>query len=346
MAAYFNKVNAHGGVNGRKIKYTALDDGYDPSRVASNAHKLVQQNGVFAFVGFGGTNLTIRNYMKSRGVPQFVMAGNVPLSNIKKYPTTRAWWPDISLEGALTAKAVLKANPKARIGTLGLDNDITASQVKGIKKGLAGQAGKLVDQETFAPTATDYSSQISRLKSSHVNTLVSGMNGPGGISALKYMRQIGYKPQIYNYSVSSNIATLTGKAGDAATGVHSVQWLKDPADPQWADDKGIQQYKKAIKSYGHGAKADDQIVLNGYGFGEAFVKVLKGMKNPTRKGLIKAWDNVKDQSNGALLTGINLSAGPDGRLIHSYRLTTWTGETWKIEGGVLDAYKLGLLSHK
>lgn len=178
LAAYFGKVNGEGGVNGRKIDYIALDDGYDPSRVASNARKLVEQDRVFAFAGFGGTNLTIRDYMKSKGVPQFVMAGNAPLSDVKTYPATHAWWPDIRLEGAITAKTVLKENPNAKIGALGLDNDITASQVEGIKEGLDGHSDQLVAQEVFPPTAQDLTSQMNRLKAAGVDTIISGIDAP------------------------------------------------------------------------------------------------------------------------------------------------------------------------
>lgn len=343
LQAYFQQVNAEGGVNGRKIDYTALEDAYDPSRLASNARQLVEQDQVFAFVSFGGTNLAIRDYMKGQAVPQFVMAGNAPLSDIKTYPTTRAWWPDIRLEGAITARTILDKSPNAKIGVLGLNNDITASQVEGVKDGLDQHTNQLVATETYPPSATDLSGQVNRLKAAGVDTLIAGIGGPQGINAVQYMKQTGWAPQVYNYSNASTIATFVGQAGAAADGMHSVQWMKDPADPQWANDEGIKKFKDAVQKYGDGADPNNFVVLNGYAFGQALVGVLKTIKNPTRDGLIKAWDGVQNVENAALLPGVKLSAGSDGRLVHSYRMTTWDGTTWKLEGDVIDATKLGLL---
>lgn len=345
LDAYFKQVNAEGGVNGREIVYNALDDGYDPSRVSSNARKLVEGEQVFAFVGFGGTNLAIRDYMKGNGVPQFVMAGNAPLSNIEEYPTTRAWWPDIRLEAGIAAHTVLERNPDAKIGGIGLNNDITASQVEGIKLGLGEHKDQLITVEKYPPTANDFSSQINRLRAAGVDTWISGIGGTDAITAFKYMAQIGYDPEIYNYSGATGIIDFLGKVGELGKGIHCVMWTKDPADPQWADDEELTKYREAIKKYGKGADPDDPLVLNGYGFGAALVDVLKTMDNPTREGLLEAWDNVKDLDNPALVPGATLNAGPDGRLVHNYRLATWNGTTWKFQGDVVDALKIGILDY-
>ncbi|WP_177212671.1 ABC transporter substrate-binding protein [Geodermatophilus ruber] len=342
--AYFEQVNADGGVNGREIEYTALDDGYDPSRLASNARQFVEQEGVFAVVSFGGTNLAIRDYMKTQGVPHFVMAGNAALSEIESHPHTRAWWPDIRLEGAITAHAILEQNPDAQIGVMGFNNDITVSQIEGLTEGLGDQADQLIAEETYPPSATDLSAQINRLQAAGVDTVVAALGGPVGVSALQYMDQIGWDPDIYNYSNASAIETLTANAGAAADGLHSVQWLKDPADEQWADDEGIQAFQDAVEQYGDGASPNDMLVLNGYAWAQALVAVLESMGDDiTQEGLIEAWDNLESTENQATLPDVQMEAGPDGRLIHSYKLTTWDGSTWQIEGDVIDGLELGLL---
>src|SRR5699024_9144072 len=228
VAIAFDEVNGEGGINGRQIQFETYDDAYDPSQLASNARKIVENDKAFAFIGFGGTNLTIRDYMKGKSVPQFVMAGNVPLSNIDEYQTTRAWWPDILLEGAITAKHVLEDNPNAKIGVTGLDNDITASQIQGIKKGLDGKTERLVAEAPFPPDKKDISGEMNRLKEAGANTLITGMTAPQGSNALKYLSQIGWNPDIYNYSNSSSIESLINQAGQSAKALHSVQWLKDP----------------------------------------------------------------------------------------------------------------------
>jgi len=343
LNSYLGMINDQGGVNGRKIIYTPIDDGYDPSRLASNARKLVEQDKVLALVSFGGTNLTIRDYMKSRGVPQFVMAGNSPLSDIKTYPTTRAWWPDIHLEGAITARVVLSKNAGAKVGTLALNNDLSKSLIEGVKGGLGAKANQLISEQTFEPGQTDLSGQINNLKAAGVDTVIGGVSGTQGSSALKYMSQIGYTPTFFNYSNSASRLAFADPAGPAAVGVYTVQWLKDPADPQWANEAWLNKYKDAVSKYGNGAKSDDLSVLNGYAFGEALVKALSGMSKPTQEGLLEAWGKIKDQTSDALVPGVKLSIGPDGRLIHSYSLARYDGKSWVLQGKVIDAMAEGLM---
>lgn len=284
--------------------------------------------------------------MKEKKIPQFVLAGNSPLSDIRTYPETRAWWPDIHLEGAITAQFVLKQNPKAKIGTLELNNDLSKSLIEGVKAGLKDKSSQLVSEQTFEPSQTDLSGQINALKEAGVDTIIAGVSGNQGSSALKYMAQIGWHPTFFNYSNSASRLAFADPAGPAAVGVYTVQWLKDPADPQWANEAWLPKYQAAVGKYGNGAKADDLSVLNGWAFANALVKALKTMKNTTQQDPLNAWGDIKDESLDALVPGVKLSIGPDGRLIHSYRVAKYDGTSWVLEGEVIDAVKEGLLDAK
>jgi branched-chain amino acid transport system substrate-binding protein len=90
FSAYVGAVNAAGGVNGRKIDYKPLDDAYDPSRVASNARRLVQQDEVFALITALGPAVTIRSFLEQQKTPQFNMGGLSAMSDVKKFPHSRA----------------------------------------------------------------------------------------------------------------------------------------------------------------------------------------------------------------------------------------------------------------
>jgi branched-chain amino acid transport system substrate-binding protein len=154
MAAYFKSVNDQGGVNGRKITFIAYDDAYDPAKLAENARKLNEQDKVFAFTGFGGTNIGIRDYMNRAKLPQvFIMAGNSPLGEVDKFPYTRAWWPDIQYEGGIDTRYILDnvANPK--IGTLMLNNDLANSESAGIRAALGERAADLLVELGHPPAA-------------------------------------------------------------------------------------------------------------------------------------------------------------------------------------------------
>ena len=193
MAAYFKAVNDQGGVNGRKITFVAYDDAYDPAKLAENARKLNEQDKVFAFTGFGGTNIGIRDYMNRAKLPHvFIMAGNSPLGEVDKFPFTRAWWPDIRYEGAIDTRFILDNVPNPKIGTLMLNNDLANSETAGIKKTLGAQAESLV-VTTYEPTQVDVSSQVLQLREAGVTALIT-QGGVQTINAVKYMNQIDWKP--------------------------------------------------------------------------------------------------------------------------------------------------------
>jgi branched-chain amino acid transport system substrate-binding protein len=172
------------------------------------------------------------------------------------------------------------------------------------------------------------------------------MSGPQAASASKYMSQIGWKPTLVNYSNAASRLAFTDLAGSAAVGALAVQWLKDPKDPEWAHEQWMIDYRSAVKTYGKGANADDLSVLNGYAFAEALVNVLATMENPTRDGLLKAWDSVHAMPLDALMPGAQLNGGPDGRLVHSYRVGRFDGTSWVPEGATIDAFASGLLPSK
>ena len=119
-------------------------------------------------------------------------------------------------------------------------------------------------------------------------------------------------------------------------------WLKDPDDPQWASDAGVAAYKTAVQKYGEGADAEDIVTANGYAAGQAMVEALKNMKDPTRASLMQAIDGLKSVQLDTLYPGVQLNAGPGGRLIFSYQICQFDGSTWKPVGSALDAVKLGL----
>lgn len=238
---------------------------------------------------------------------------------------------------------VLAQNPDAKIGTLEVNNDLSKSLVAGVEEGLGDKADQLIEQPTYEPSATDLSGQVNQLKAAGVDTIIAGMAGPVAGSAIKYIEQIGWEPTIFNYSNAASKVSFADLAGPGAEGVYTVQWLKDPADPQWADEPAMREYREAVEQYGDGADPDDLSVLNGYAFGRAFIEALSTMNDPTREGLIEAWDGIENVEVGALIPEVSLTAGPDGRLVHAYRVARYDGESWQLEGEVINAVEEGLV---
>jgi branched-chain amino acid transport system substrate-binding protein len=343
MTAYFKSVNDQGGVNGRKITFITYDDAYDPAKLAENARKLNEQDKVFAFTSFGGTNIGIRDYMNRAKVPQvFIMAGNTPLGELDKFPYTRAWWPDIKYEGGISTRYILDNVPNANIGTLMLNNDLANSETLGIKAALGDHADGQLVETIYEPSQVDVSSQVLQLREAGANALIS-QGGVQAINALKYMNQIGWNPMVFLYGAGSGRkATLSAIGLPQSKGLYTPLWLKDPNDPQWANDSGVSAYKQAIQTYGEGADPEDIVTANGYAAGEAFVTALKNMKDPTRQALMQAIDGMKGVQLDTLYPGVQLNSGPGGRLIFSYQICQFDGDSWKPVGDVLDSIKLGL----
>jgi branched-chain amino acid transport system substrate-binding protein len=343
MAAYFKSVNDQGGVNGRKINFVSYDDAYDPAKLAENARKLNEQDKVFAFTAFGGTNIGIRDYMNRAKLPQvFVMAGNSPLGEVDKFAYTRAWWPDIQYEGGIDTRYILDNVPNPKIGTLMLNNDLANSETVGIKAALGDRAASLLVETTFEPSQVDVTRQILQLREAGVTALIT-QGGVQTINAVKYMNQIDWKPTVFLYGAGSGRKSTLGVIGlDQSKGLYAPLWLKDPNDPQWASDTGVTAYKASVQKYGEGADAEDIVTANGYAAGQAMVAALKSMKDPTRASLMQAIDGLKGVQLDTLYPGVQLNAGPGGRLIFSYQICQFDGSTWKPVGPILDAVKLGL----
>ncbi|HEU0102472.1 MAG TPA: ABC transporter substrate-binding protein [Mycobacteriales bacterium] len=351
VGAYFQAVNAAGGVNGRKITYTAADDAYDPSRLAANARKSVEQDKVAAFMSFGGTNVAIQPYMNESKVPQIVLAGNTEFSQTTKFPYTHAWWPDLTWEAQYTTSYVLQRPadfPSPKIGLISLNNTLADSHIAGTVAALGPQA------ETVFPAANrlkveaslaDWTSQINQLRAAGVNVLYMNPGTAGQVNALKYIRQIGWPVQVFLYSASGTIKQVLSPVGlQASTGFYTPAWLKDPADPRWADDAGMKTYRETLAKYGEGADPDSAITANGYGSAQALVAALKaiGTGEVTPDAINSAWLSIKAAPTDVLMPGSTLTAGPGGRLVTSYQMLRFDGTSWKDVAPLADVSALGI----
>lgn len=329
--AYFSWVNANGGVNGRKIKYVTLDDGYDPSRLASNARSLIEQQSAFLLLDFGGPANAIRDYMQQVNAIQMNMSG---LHDEARYTLTRSWWPDIRWEAGIGAAWALKNVSSPKVGLIALNNDLAIDFAAGINRGLGSSKSLFVSTLTVSPAQVDVSSQLNRLRAEGVNTLFLGIGGATVVGALKYIRQTGWKPTIFVYSASLAIRGILDQVGDIEN-LYSAMWLKDPADPRWAKDAGVNAYKARVAKYASSADPNNIFVENGYAGAVALVAVLKKVKNPTTASVLKAWNTLMPTVNPLLMPNIKLSRGPQGRIVHQYQIVKFTNGSYKPVGNVV-----------
>jgi branched-chain amino acid transport system substrate-binding protein len=342
-AGYFAYVDAHGGVFKRKITYKYLDDQYDPSMTVQETRQLVQQDHVFAIFNPVGTaqNIAIRPYLNQLGVPQLFVASGWSgwARQSKQFPDTIGFIPAYTGEGIIYGRYIAKTKPKAKIAVLYQADDYGRDLLAGLKKGLGSRQRQIVSSQSYDPTSTDVSSQISRLKGSGANTLMIFAFGKFAIQAFVYVKKLGWKPQVFVNAVaaSTSVMTIANTSGQTQ-GAVSIAFFKDPADPKWAHDKGMNLFRTIMKQYVHGSTTDGYY-LAGMAPAFAIVEALKKAgKNLTRKNLLYAVTHLDIRNDPFVLPGIRIkTSSTDHYPIEQAQLERWRGTGWHSFGGLVIA---------
>jgi branched-chain amino acid transport system substrate-binding protein len=342
--AYFNYVNAKGGVFGRKITFTYLDDGYDPGRAVNNTVRLIQQEQVFAVFSSLGTNnnLAVRRLLNDAKVPQlYVSSGATTFGrDYKKYPWTIGYIPPYSEEGAIYGRYVVKNVKKARIAVLYQDDDYGRDLLAGLRRGLGAKASSIVAKVGYDPTSSDVQPQVTQLKASKANVLMVFAFGKFSLQAFNAVSRLGWKPQIFVNDVSSASSLMAIVPQNAANGSLSIAFGKDPAAPQFARDKGIRLSQSILMKYGNGITSRD--LKDGYftaGMASAYTMVdtlKKAGRNPTRQSVMNAATHLNEKGNPFVLPGIVVHTTPSSRFpLTQVRLQRWSGGAWHLFGKLL-----------
>lgn len=331
LEAYFAKINADGGVNGRQIAYSAIDDGYEPARAVTNARKFIEKDKSFITITFGGPpSFAVAPIAQKASAVQLAIAGNGPLSDIEKTPYTRAWFPDNSAEAKAVTEHVIEQNPNAKIGVLYVNSDTGTDYLAGVREAVEAQtSATIVKEVTYESTDATVNSQINQLRSAGVDTVIAIPLGAIPFQMTKYIQQIDWDPVVTINESSSGIKATMTKMGDSADGLLSAHYVMDPADPQFADGDDLAEYRATIEKYGDGADPEDFNTLKGYALGEAIVKVLSGLDNPTSDEFLEAWDNLPPTDNDVLLDGVQMEGGEGGRLLNSFQIVEFDDGGWR-----------------
>jgi branched-chain amino acid transport system substrate-binding protein len=342
--AYFTYVNNNGGVNGRKIKFTILDDGYNPAQTVPLTKQLVEQNQVFAmFSGLGTqTQTSVRDYLNTQKVPQlFVATGATTFGkDYAQNQWTLGWQPPYQGEARIYAKDVLAKHPNAKIGVLYQNDDYGQDYLKGLTDGLGSNASLIVDKESYDVTAaaSSIASQLSKLKAAGADTLFIFATPGFSIPALVIVTKLGWAPNIYLNSVSGPAVymLIAKKSGAALLNVTSVGYIKDPTDPQWANDAGMQLYKQVIANCST-CNASDGFNIYGVAVAYTMVDVLKQAgSNLTRANIIKIASSELNETNPFLLPGVTVTTtSSDHFPIMQEQVETWSSDAWHLQGSII-----------
>ena len=348
--AYFDYVNDHGGVNGRKINFEILDDSYDPSKTVPLAQQLVEKDGVFAVFGSLGTAPTLATwgYLNSHKVPQVLVATGDSYWGFskKKYPWTIGWQPDYPGEAKVYGKYIASNMKNAKIGVLYQNDAYGKNYYAGLRVGLGEAKVKIVDAESYDATNPSVTQQILALKSKGADTFVVFATPTPTITALVTATKVGWTPTAtFINNVSSNRLFLLAAAGAGAKvdGVISTAYTASATTQQ--NLAGVKLAQSLVNQYAPGlqasfAKGDGNII---YGFGAAwtFVYALQHAgKNPTRASLMAALHNLNTAKNPFVYPGIKLqTSAKDNFPIEQEIMEKWAGGAtgdWQTFGKLLD----------
>jgi branched-chain amino acid transport system substrate-binding protein len=343
-AAYFNKINAEGGINGRKISFISYDDGYSPPKTVEQARKLVESDEVLMIFNSLGTppNSAIQKYMNQKKVPQlFVATGATKWNDPKDFPWTMGWQPNYQSESQIYAKYILKTYPDAKIAVLFQNDDYGKDYLKGLKDGLGSKASSMiVAEESYETSEPTIDSHIVKLKSTGADVFFNVTTPKFAAQAIKKISEIDWKPVHFLNNVSASIGSVIKPAGFAASqNIISSAYLKDPTDPQWKDDAGMKAWNAFLDKYFPEADRADASVVYGYTVAQGIVHVLKNCGNDlTRANVMKQAASIRDLELGGLLPGIKVNTSPtDFAPISQLQLMRLKGETWERFGDVISS---------
>nr|WP_245328849.1 ABC transporter substrate-binding protein [Bradyrhizobium centrolobii] len=340
--AYFRKINAEGGINGRKITFISYDDAYSPPKTVEQARKLVESDEVLLIFQSLGTppNSAIQKYMNSKKVPQlFVATGATKWDDPKNFPWTMGWQPNYQTESRIYAKYILKERPNAKIAILYQNDDYGKDYVKGLKDGLGAKAtSMIVAEESYEVTQPTIDSNIVKLKSTDADVFFNVTTPKFAAQTIKKMNEIGWKPMHFLNNVSVSIGSVMKPAGfEASQGIISSNYYKDPTDPQWKDDPAMKAWNAFLDKYYPEANRTDSAVMYGYIVAQGLVHVLKACGDDlTRVNVMKQAANIKDFEPGGLLPGVKANtSATDFAPLSQLQLMRFKGESWELFGDVL-----------
>jgi branched-chain amino acid transport system substrate-binding protein len=344
-AAYFRYVNAHGGVNKRKIKYIIKDDAYDPGQTMDKTRELVEQDHVFAIFNSLGTehNLATRPYLNAIKVPQLFVASGATTwgKDHKQWPWTIGYQPNYRAEGTIYGRYVARTRPKARVGVLYQNDDYGKDLLAGLRNGLGKKTKLVVSAQGYNADDPDVRSQIAKLKAARANTLMVFATPKFAIQSYTFARQLGWRPKVFMNAVSSasnvmNLAALPTVGGKKQVeGTISIVFLKDPTDPRWAKDRGIKLFRTIMKRY-KGTNPKDVYNVYGMSVAHTFVEALKKAgKNPTRDSIMRAATHLNLHNDPFLLPGVVVRTTPSDHFpLDQARLERWHKGRWISFGGL------------
>ena len=343
QAAYIKMINDQGGINGRKINLIQYDDAYSPPKAVEQVRKLVEGDEVLLTFQLIGTppNAAVQKYLNAKKVPQlFAATGATRFTDPKNFPWTMGYNPNYFVEGRIYGQYILKEHPNAKIGILYQNDDLGKDYLNGIKAGLGDKAAKMIVTEaSYEISDPTVDSQILKIKDAGADLFFSATTPKQAAQAIKKIAELSWHPvQIVDINATSVGAVMKPAGLEAAKGVISVNYGKDPLDPTWKDDAGMKKYFDFMAQYYPDGDKDSNFNTYGYSTAQLLVHVLQQCgDNLTRENVMKQAASLKDVTGDLALPGIKANTSPtDYRVNKQLQMMEFNGERWELFGPIME----------
>jgi len=341
-AAYFAKVNAEGGINGRKITFLSYDDGYSPPKAVEQARRLVENDQVLLIFQSLGTpsNSAIHPYMNQKKVPQlFPATGATKWADPEHFPWTMGWQPNYQSEGNIYAKYLLEHHASGKIAVLYQNDDYGKDVLKGVTDGLGDKAKTMiVAQASYEVSDPTVDPQVVQLQGSGADVFIDITTPKFGAQAIRKVADIGWKAEHILNNVANSVGGVLKPVGlDKAKGILSTAYYKDPTDPKWQNDKDFKEWAAFMDKYYPDGDKSNSFTVYAYIVSQLMVQVLRQAGDDlTRANIMHQAANLHDLELGMLLPGIKVNTSPtDFRPVKQMQMERFDGQLWQLFGPVM-----------
>jgi branched-chain amino acid transport system substrate-binding protein len=349
ISAYFDKINAEGGINGRKINFISYDDAYNPAKTVELTRKLVEEDRVLLVFASLGTapSAAVQPYLNSKKVPQlFIASGASTWDQPHEFPWTMGFQPSYQTEAHIYAQYLLENHPHGKIAVLYQDDGFGKDYVKGLKDGLSGKI-PIVAEAPYKVTDPTIDAQLAKLKASGADIFFDVTTPKFAVMAIRRTAELGWKPVHIIPTVSESVSAVMQPAGPQnSEGLLSAGYSFEGDDPAAASDPVYRDFAAFMDRYVPSASKANSLSVFGYVIAKAMVEVLARCGDDlSRENVMKQAASLKGLQLPMLVPGIvvNTSAS-DYAPLEQMQMMRFTAGRWERFGSVRSGIDAGSVS--
>ena len=349
LAAYFDKVNAEGGIRGRKVTFISYDDAYNPTKTMELTRKLVEEDNVLFILASLGTNTSqaVHPYLNAKKVPQlFVASGATMWDQPREFPWTMGFLPSYQTEAHIYSHYILENYPRGKIAVLYQDDGFGKDYLKGLRDGLGGKV-PIVAEAPYKVTDASIEAQIAKLKASGADIFMQFTTPKFATMAIKRNAEIGWKPVHFLASVSESVSSVMVPAGvENAEGIMSAMYRLEGEDAQSAGPAAFREWSAFMERYVPSVSKSNGQAVYAYLNARLVMEVLKSCGDDlSRENIMKQARSIKGLQIPMMVPGIQINTSPsDHATIEQMRMMRFSNGHWEFFGPVRSGIDPGTVS--